>query len=277
MKIRVILLAFVTGLCLVPPAGATTLVRMSLSQLVQASSVVVQGQVVARTARLNASRTRIMTYTTVQVEKALKGNPPGTVIIEQPGGTVGNFHVHVPGAAQLRPQTQYVLFLEPVAGSSGTFHTVGMMQGAFRVYRERNGVQPHIVLPLGALATGTQATTIGQSPSLVEFQMTISGAVAAPIVIPAGTMLPVVIVSTQFQGAGQAVVIAKTTSDLFPSKAVVIPAGSELVGNAQRIGTKWKIYWNSVSVRGNPAHVSAVSETSNAEGLKGQSMMVQTR
>jgi hypothetical protein len=277
MKIRAILLALVTGLWLALPTGATTLVRMSLSQLVQASSVVVQGQVVARTARLNASRTRIMTYTTVQVEKALKGNPPSTVIIEQPGGTVGNFHVHVPGAAQLRPQAQYVLFLEPVAGSSGTFHTVGMMQGAFRVYRERNSAQLHILLPLGALSTGTQATTIGQSPSLGEFQMTISGAVAAPIVIPAGTMLPVVIVSTQFQGAGQAVVVAKTTSDLFPSKAVVIPAGSELVGNAQRIGTKWKIYWNSVSVRGNAAHVSAVSETSNAEGLKGQSMMVQAR
>jgi hypothetical protein len=277
MKIRAILLAFVLGFWLAPPAGATTLVRMSLSQLVQASSVIVQGQVVARTARLNASHTRIMTYTTVQVEKALKGKPPGTVIIEQPGGTIGNFHVHVPGAASLRPQTQYVLFLEPVAGSSETFHTVGMMQGAFRVYRQRNSAQLHVLLPLGALTTGTQATTIGQSPSLGEFQMTISGAVAAPIVIPAGTMLPVVIVSTQFQGAGQAVVIAKTTSDLFPSKALVIPAGSQVVGNAQRLGTKWKIYWNSISVRGNPAQLSAVSETSGAEGLKGQSLTVQAR
>jgi hypothetical protein len=277
MKIRAIFLAFALGLSLAHPAGATTLVRMSLTQLAQASSVIVQGQVVAQTVRLNATHTRVMTYTTVQVEKALKGKPPGTVIIEQPGGTVGNFHVHVPGAASLRPQTQYVLFLEPVAGSSGTFHTVGMMQGAFRVYRERNSTQLRVVLPLGALTTGTQATSLSQSPSVGEFQMTISGAVVAPIVIPAGTMLPVVIVSTQFQGAGQAVVIAKTTSDLFPSKAVVIPAGSQLVGNAQRIGTKWKIYWNSVSVRGIPAHLSAVSETSDAEGLKGQSMMVQTR
>jgi hypothetical protein len=277
MKIRAIFLAFVSGLWLAPPAGATTLVRMSLSQLAQASSLIVQGQVVAKTARLNTSHTRIMTYTTVQVEKTLKGKPPGTLIIEQPGGTVGNFHVHVPGAASLRPQTQYVLFLEPVAGSSETFHTVGMMQGAFRVYRERNSAQLHVLLPLGALTTGTQAATLSQSPSLGEFQTTISGAVATPIVVPAGTMLPVLIVSTQFQGAGQAVVIAKTTSDLLPSKAVVIPAGSQVVGNAQRIGTKWKIYWNSVSVRGIPAHLSAVSETSNAEGLKGQSMMVQTR
>jgi hypothetical protein len=277
MKIRAIFLAAALVFWLAQPAGATTLVRMSLSQLVQASSTIVQGQVVAQTTRVNESHTRIMTYTTIQVEKALKGQPSSTIIIEQPGGTVRNVHVHVPGTAYLRPQTQYVLFLEPVAGSIGTFHTVGMMQGAFRVYRERNGAQRRVVLPLGALSTGTHSATLSQSPSLGEFQMTLSGALAAPIVIPAGTLVPVVIVSTEFQGAGQAVVVARTTSDLFPSKAVVIPAGSQVVGTAQRQGTKWKIYWNSVSVRGSQAHISATSETPATEDLKGQAMTVQMR
>ena len=277
MKLRAISLVVITILWLAPKAGATTLVRMSLRQLVQASSVVVQGEVIAQTARVNASHTRIMTYTTVQVEKALKGQPPATIIIEQPGGTVSNFHVHVPGAAFLSPQTQYVLFLEPAAGGSGTFHTVGMMQGAFRAYRERGRAELHVNLPLGALTTGTEAPTISQSPSLGEFQMTISTAVAAPIVIPAGTLLPVVIVSTEFEGAGQAIVVARTASDLFPSKAVVIPAGSQVVGNAQREGTKWTIYWNSVSVRGSQTHLSAVSQIPEAEGLKGQSLMIQVR
>ncbi|HEX5413715.1 MAG TPA: hypothetical protein VFZ27_17870 [Terriglobia bacterium] len=277
MKLRALFFAVTAMFWLVPTAAATTLVRMSLRQLVQASSVIVQGEVVARSARLNASHTRVITYTTVQVEKVLKGQPPATIVIEQPGGTVGNVHVHVPGAASLRPQAQYVLFLEPVAGSSGTFHTVGMMQGAFRVYRERNRGQLHVGLPLGALATGAQAPTLSQPPSLGEFQMTISTAVAAPIVIPAGTLLPVVIVSTEFQGAGQAVVVASTTSDLFPSKAVVIPAGSRVVGNAQRTGTSWTIYWSSISVRGSQAHLSAVSGSSQADSLKGQSMMIRVR
>ncbi|HET9179307.1 MAG TPA: hypothetical protein VFQ24_13195 [Terriglobia bacterium] len=277
MKLRAMPLAVVLVFWLAPQAGATSLVRMSLRQLVQASSVIVQGEVIAQTARVNTSHTRIMTYTTVQVEKALKGQPPATIIIEQPGGTVGNVHVHVPGSASLRPQTQYVLFLEPVTGSNETFHTVGMMQGAFRVYRERNRAELHVNLPLGALTTGSEAATLSQSPSLGEFQMTISSAIAAPILIPVGTLLPVVIVSTEFQGAGQAVVVARTTSDLFPSKALVIPAGSQVVGNAQRAGTKWVIYWNSVSLRGSQAHLSAVSEVPEAEGLKGQSMMIQTR
>ena len=275
MKIRRIILAALLGLWFAWPAAATTMVRMSLSQLAQASSTIVQGRVVSQTTRTNAGNTRVYTYTTVQLEKALKGQPASTLIIQQPGGTVGNFHVRVPGTALLRPGMQYILFLEPAAGA-GTYHLVGMMQGAFRVYQRRNGVERHIALPLGSLSTGGSAT-ITQSPTLGEFQMTVSGAVAAPIVIPSGTSIPVVIVSTEFQGAGQAVVIARTTSDLFPSKSVVIPAGSQVVGNAQRQGTKWKIYWNTVSVRGRPAHLSATSETSVTEGLKGQVMFVQAR
>ena len=275
MKIRTLVLAVLLGCCLAGPAAATTLVRMSLSQLAQASSTIVQGQVVSQTTRTNAANTRVYTYTTVQMEKALKGSPPATLTIQQPGGTVGNFHVRVPGTALLRPGTQYVLFLEP-AGDA-TYHLVGMMQGAFRVYQKRNGAERHIVLPLGALSTGGTSATITQSPTLGEFRMTVSGAVAAPIVIPTGTSIPVVIVSTEFQGVGQAVVIARTTSDLFPSKSVVIPAGSQVVGNAQREGTKWVIYWNTVSVRGHAAHLSATSETSVTEGLKGQAMFVQTR
>ena len=276
MKIRTIVLAVLLGCWLAPCAGATTLVRMSLSQLVQASSTIVQGQVVSQATRTNATNTRVYTYTTIQLEKALKGHPPSTLTIQQPGGTVGNFHVRVPGTALLRPGSQYVLFLEPAA-VQGNYHLVGMMQGAFRVYQQRNGIERHIVLPLGSLSTGGSSAAISQSPTLGQFQMTVSGAVAAPIVIPSGTSIPVVIVSTQFQGAGQAAVIARTTSDLFPSKSVVIPAGSQVVGNAQRQGTKWKIYWSTVSVRGHAAHLSATSEISATEDLKGQAMFVQTR
>jgi hypothetical protein len=276
MKIRRIVLPVLLGFWLAAPAGATTLVRMSLSQLAQASSTIVQGRVITQATRTNAGNTRVYTYTTVQLEKTLKGQPPATINIQQPGGTVRNFHVRVPGTALLRPGTQYVLFLEP-APAGGAYHLVGMMQGAFRVDRQRKGAERHIVLPLGSLSTGSGSATISQSPTLGEFQMTVSGVIAAPIVIPAGISIPVVIVSTEFQGAGQAVVIARTTSDLFPSESVVIPAGSQVVGNAQRQGTKWKIYWNSVSVRGRAAHLSATSQTLVTDGLEGQAMDVQTR
>lgn len=277
MKIPKIVSGVLVGLMLALPAGATTLIRMTLTQLAQASSTIVEGHVVAQTSRANQNHTRIFTYTTIQLDKALKGKAPETITVEQLGGTVGNVHVHVPGTAYLRPQTQYVLFLEPVKGTTQTFHMVGMMQGAFRVYRDRNGAERRVAFPLGALSTGSNNTTLSPSPTLGVFQMTISGILAAPIVIPAGTGIPVIIRSTQFQGAGQAVVVAQTTSDLFPSKAVVIPAGSEVVGTAQREGNKWKIYWTSVSIRGRQARISATNEAPAGEDLKGQSMVVQLR
>jgi hypothetical protein len=277
MKARTIILAAAMAGGLARPARATTLIRMTLSQLAQASSTIVQGRVVAQTTRVNASHTRIFTYTTVQIDKALKGQPPSTLTIEQPGGTIGNVHVHVPGTAFLRPGAEYIFFLEPVAGQAETYHMVGMVQGAFRIYRGSNGSVRRVVLPLGALNTGSTAKTLNPSPSLGEFQMTVSGVLSTPIVIPAGTSIPVVIVTTQFQGAGQAVVVARTTSDLFPSKAVVIPAGSKVVGTAQRSGERWKIYWNSISIRGRLAHISAASEISAGQDLKGTAMIVQAR
>lgn len=258
------------------PAGATTLVRMSLSQLSQASSTIIQGHVVSQETRWNASHTRIMTFTTVQLDQSLKGQPPSTLVIEQLGGTVGNFHVRVPGTALLRPQAAYVLFLEP-AGSPQTFHLVGMMQGAFRISQNGNGSERRVILPLGALSTGGGAQTLSQSSSLGGFQATLSGVLRAPIIIPSGTSLPVVIESAQFHGAGQVSVVGRTTSDQFPNKAVVIPAGSQVQGIAQRVGENWKIYWSSVSVQGREAKIAGTNEVPEAGNLPGTSVLVNVR
>ena len=277
MKLRILALSTILAAAgAAVPAAATTLVRMSLSQLSQASSTIVQGHVVSQEMRWNAAHTRIMTITTVQRDQTLKGWPPSTLVIEQPGGTVGNFHVRVPGAALLRAQAAYVLFLEP-AGTAQTFRVVGMMQGAFRISQNGDGSARRVILPLGALLTGSGTQTLRQSPSLGEFQTTVSSVARAPIVIPSGTALPVVIESAQFHGAGQVAVTARTTSDLFPSKAVVIPAGSQVQGIAQRVGNNWKIYWNSVSVRGRQAKISGTNQVPEAESLQGSSLEVSVR
>jgi hypothetical protein len=275
MKARILALSMIlAAVWVATPARATTLVRMSLSQLSQASSTIVRAHVVGQEAQWNSTHTRIMTYTTLQLDEALKGQSPSTLIIEQPGGTVGNFHVHVPGAVHLRPQAEYILFLEP-AGKTQTFRMVGMMQGAFRIRRKGKGSR--VILPLGTLRTGSGTQTLTQSPSLGEFQATVSGVLRTPIIIPRGTLMPVVIKSAQFHGAGQVSVTARTTSDLFPSKAVVIPAGSEVQGIAQRIGKNWKIYWNSVSVRGRRAKIAGTNQVPEGESLEGSTLEVNVR
>jgi hypothetical protein len=275
MRNRILSIIFVATWA-VMPTSATTLVRMSLRQLSQASSTIVRGRVVTEEARWNQNHTRIMTYTTIAVDQTLKGEPPSTLVIEQPGGTVGNFHVHVPGAAYLQPREEYVLFLEP-AEKQQTFQMVGMLQGAFRIVHDRNDPERRVILPLGELSTGSGAQSIAQFPSLAEFQATISGVLGAAITIPRGTMMPVVIESAQFHGSGQVAVTARTTHDLFPNKAVVIPAGSQVEGIAQRAGDYWKIYWKSVSVRGRQAEISGTNKVPKTENLQGSSVVVNVR
>jgi hypothetical protein len=275
MKARILIIIFAATWAALP-ADATTLVRMSLSQLSQASSTIVQGYVLNEEAQWNQSHTRIMTFTTLALDHTLKGQPPSTLTIAQPGGTIGNFHVHVPGTAYLRLQAEYILFLEP-GGTPQTFHVVGMVQGAFRIVRKKNGSERWVILPLGALSTGSTGQSLVPSPSLGEFQTTISGLLRAPIIIPSGTLMPVLIESTEFHGAGQVSVVARTTSDLFPSKAVVIPTGSEVEGVARRVGEKWKICWTSVSVRGRRAKITGTNEVPEAGSLQGSSVVVKVR
>ena len=275
MKARILGIIFAATLAVVP-AGATTLVRMSLSQLSQASSTIIRGHVVSQKAAWNQNHTRIMTFTTVQLDQTLKGQPPSTLTIEQPGGTVGNFHVRVPGTAYLRSNKEYVLFLESAAKAQ-TFRMVGMMQGAFRISRQGLGAEQRVLLPLGALQTGTGTQTLSQGPSLIQFQSTLSGVLRNPISIPTGTSIPVVIESVRFDGSGQMALEARTTRDLFPNKAVVIPAGSQVQGIAQKSGAKWKIYWNSVSIRGRGARISGSNVVPVAGSLQGMSVVVNVR
>lgn len=88
MKQRVIVLAtFLVGVTVaLSPARATTMVSMSLEQLTQASSDIVQARVVNQLSEWNATHTQIMTITTMAVLQTLKGNPPSTLQVRQLGG-----------------------------------------------------------------------------------------------------------------------------------------------------------------------------------------------
>jgi hypothetical protein len=259
------------------PARATTLVRMSLSQLSQASSTIVIGHVTSQKSSWNQAHTRIMTYTTVALDEALKGAPPSNLVIEQPGGTLGNFHVRVPGTAVFRPDGRYVLFLEPAGATPGVFLVVGMMQGALRVYHGGSPGIERVLLPLGAMRAGAGTQSLSQSVPLAEFHAVISKVISAPMVVPAGTSFEVKIKSTQFLGAGRLLVLGQTASDVFPNASVVIPAGSVVEGTAVRAGNSWKIHWTSLSVRGTVTKISSTGEEPANESLADKVLVIQTR
>ena len=267
-------LAACLTLALGSSAVATTLVRMSLAQLAQAATVIVRGSVVSQVSRWNAQHTRIFTFTTVAVAESLKGHAASTLTIQQPGGAIGDLHALVPGTVIFHPATQYVLFLEP--GPRGRYLPVGMAQGAYRVYSDKAGLA-RIELPLGPLAIGSKSQIMGASPTLGEFHMAVTRVLSAPITIPSGTVIPVVIDRTAFRGVGRFGLEGHTTMDLFPGPGVVIPAGSPVEGLAQRVGRHWEIFWSNVSIRGQSVRIQATSEQPTDVDLLGRAMTARVR
>ena len=109
-----------------------------------------------------------------------------------------------------------------------------------------------------------------------QFVQQLSAALAAPLVVPRGASIPIVIETTEFEGVGRMRVVGRTTAALFPNSKTAIPAGSTVEGSAQRWQGVWKVYWTQLSVHGVNVSISANSEESG-EGLRGRSMMVKVK
>lgn len=282
MKMRTLLWAVFVAVLMAASASATTLVRMSLDQLAEASTEIVRGRVVSQETRWNPEHTRIYTYTTLALEQTYKGNPPSSLVIQQPGGRIGNVHVFVAGTIQFHAQAGYVLFLERSPGDPSKFLPVGMMQGAYRIYRDAKTQEEKLILPLGSLMRGAPASGAGSiiaGPAVParQFQREVSAALSSPLTIPRGTAISVAIKSAQFSGVRRMDVKGRTTSDLFPNSALVIPAGSAISGMAERTGDSWKISWTEVSIGGKLTLLSARSTEPAAGPLLGRVLVVNVR
>jgi hypothetical protein len=282
MKMRTALFAVFVAVLLAAPASTTTLVRMSLDQLAEASTEIIRGHVVSQQTLWNPEHARIYTYTTLALEQTYKGNPPSYLVVQQPGGKIGNVHVFVAGTTQFHAQAVYVLFLERSAADSSKFLLVGMMQGAYRIYRDAKTQEEKLILPLGSLTRGAPASGAGSiiagpAVPVPQFQREVCAALSAPLTIPRGTSIPVAIKSAQWAGVRRMDVKGRTTSDLFPNPGLVIPAGSAISGMAERTGDSWKISWTEVSIRGKQVLLSARSTEPGAESLLGRVLVVSVR
>jgi hypothetical protein len=281
MKMRVgISITVLAGWMMAVTSGwSSTLVSMSLDQLTQASSVIVQARVINQGSRWNDSHTQVLTITTVAVLQVFKGNAPSTLEIEQLGGRVGNMNVFVPGETALQPQAEYVLFLEPTPASSH-YRLVGMTQGAYRIYQDSTTHQDRVILPsFSQLQVQLQGSGAANPPGtlpLEGFHKYVATIVDGGIQIPHGLTLSVAIVSTESRGAGRMHVYGKTTNAQFPTRNLVIPAGTEVEGEAILISGIWTIHWDELSVRGVHAPISATNQESEGS-LRGRSLVLQLR
>lgn len=150
-------MAFAIAASVVAPAGATTLIRESLDELVRSNRTIVVGEVVDMHSYWNSDGTFILTDVRFAAHDVLKGNVKDrelTVTIM--GGRVGDTTTLIIGNPELIPGNSYVLFLNREDLPGGKALTVrSLVQGAFDVKIGKDGLRAvsqansHPLLPDG--------------------------------------------------------------------------------------------------------------------------------
>jgi hypothetical protein len=102
---------------------------------VDASESIVQGTVVRTWSAWDEGHKYIWTHYEIQVADKLKGAAPATIVVSEPGGTVGETALQVAGTPQYRVGEEVVVFGQRTP--LGYLRTCGWGQGKFRV--ERSG------------------------------------------------------------------------------------------------------------------------------------------
>lgn len=126
----------------VVPAGATSVVRASLDQLVAENSTVVVGHVVDVYSHWNADGTFILSDVRVVVDDALKGDGgQREFVFTAMGGTVGDLSTVIVGGPDIAVGNRYLLFLnrEDVPGLTNTLIVRDLCQGIFDIVDSPRG------------------------------------------------------------------------------------------------------------------------------------------
>jgi hypothetical protein len=136
---------------------------MEFEDKVGNAAAIVLGKVVAQESRWDAGHKRILTYSTFQVEKTLKGEQAAQRTIVTPGGVVGTIAQEYVGVPQFQIGDEHVVFVRETSVGPTVLY---FDQGAYRVARAERGER--IVHPLVSSAV------------LVDTQRGIAAAPEAP-------------------------------------------------------------------------------------------------
>jgi hypothetical protein len=166
MRFSIPLLASVV---LLAPAGATTLLKMSMSDLILQSTSIVRARVTgSRTASVGPN---IYTYYQLQVSETLKKGAALPSEVAVPGGVYENLRQIGIGSPELTQGQEYVLFLW--TGRSGRTQVSGLSQGLFSLTQDASG---NTVLKRSAIPdqmldkTGNQVTDAAVTMKWSDFR-----------------------------------------------------------------------------------------------------------
>jgi hypothetical protein len=177
---------FTIGCC----AVATTVIPPSFDQLVSRAEMIFQGNVTEVRSEWTGegAQRHIMSYVTLTVEDAIKGNPGSTVTLRMLGGTVGGETMEVTDAPKFKVGDRDILFVE----NNGTQFVplVGIMHGRFRVKKDSKGQDAVFTNEGSPLSDVTQlgkneaAASAGRALSMREFKQAIQAKAQAQAAHP---------------------------------------------------------------------------------------------
>lgn len=148
-------------LLLCPPASATSMLKVDLPELAQSAEVIVHGTVRRMESRWSGDGRLIVTDVEIQVTESLKGQAGNTLLVIQPGGSVGDIGQKVSGLASFAPNEEVVVFLR--RRGPGSYQVTAMAQGKYKVMRTEGGTRalavPESTSELHLLDATTHAPT----------------------------------------------------------------------------------------------------------------------
>jgi hypothetical protein len=141
---RILALAVTTALfAAAPSARATLAVAAPFEDKVENAAAIVLGKCVKTESRADPSGRWIVTYSTFQIEKTIKGAAAGQITIVTPGGQVGDTRQATIGIPEFREGDENVLFVKNTQSGPTVLY---FDQGAYDVTTDSRGEK--IVAPV---------------------------------------------------------------------------------------------------------------------------------
>lgn len=127
------------ALCVAGVARATTVLPLSLDDIVGTSAVAFEGTCLENRTERDTATNLAVTYTTFAVHDVIKGDPGTTYTIKQVGGELPQgLAFKVRGVPTFAPGEDYVVFLAGIS-DKGFSSPIGLSQGRFTVHQGASG------------------------------------------------------------------------------------------------------------------------------------------
>ena len=152
-------------------AAASVARAVSFDEKVESAEAIILGRCIRNHSALDPSGRWIVTYSTFQVSKTLKGNASGEVTIITPGGALNGLHQETIGVPRFSEGEQNVLFIRNDRVGPTVLY---MDQGAYRVTDDRVVPVPSDLVLIDTQTGLARSTAEEGARSLQEFEREVS-------------------------------------------------------------------------------------------------------